>query len=61
MRARKDYGEPGKPRTTRTTRKNQMAEELLAEATQHGFSLARLDQPLEKGFADEKGLLELLH
>jgi hypothetical protein len=49
-----------KPRTTRTARKIQMAEECLAEARQHGFSLATLDQPLAKSFTDETGLVELL-
>ena len=44
-----------------TTRKIQMAEKCLAEATQPGFSLATFDQPLAKGFADEMGLVELLH
>jgi hypothetical protein len=43
------------------TRKILMAEEGLAEARQHGFSLATFDQPLAKGFADETGLVELLH
>jgi hypothetical protein len=38
-----------------------MAGECLAEARQHGFSLATLDQPLAKSFADETGLVELLH
>jgi toxin-antitoxin system PIN domain toxin len=34
---------------------------LVALARQHGFSLATLDQPLAKKFADETGLVELLH
>ena len=34
---------------------------LVALARQHGFSLATLDQPLAKSFADETGLVELLH
>jgi hypothetical protein len=34
--------------------------EYLAEARQHGFSLATLDQPLAKGFVEEMGLVELL-
>jgi hypothetical protein len=34
--------------------------ECLAEAGQHGFSLATLDQPLANSFADETGLVELL-
>jgi hypothetical protein len=42
-------------------RKIQMAEECLAEAWQHGCSLATLNQPLAKSFADETGLVELLH
>ncbi|MGP8198920.1 MAG: hypothetical protein ACLQU4_05390 [Limisphaerales bacterium] len=33
---------------------------LVALARQHGFSLATLDQPLAKSFADETGLVELL-
>jgi hypothetical protein len=41
--------------------KIQMAEECLAEARQHGFSLAMLDQPPAKSFADETGLVELPH
>jgi uncharacterized protein len=34
---------------------------LVALARQHGFSLATLDQPLAKSFADEPGVVELLH
>ena len=34
---------------------------LVALARQHGFSLATLDAPLAKSFADERGLVELLH
>ncbi|MGA2542424.1 MAG: TA system VapC family ribonuclease toxin [Verrucomicrobiota bacterium] len=34
---------------------------LVALARQHGFSLATLDQPLARSFADETGLVELLH
>src|ERR1039458_9036657 len=34
---------------------------LVALARQHGFSLATLDQPLAKGFANETGLVELVH
>jgi toxin-antitoxin system PIN domain toxin len=34
---------------------------LVAVARQHGFSLATLDEPLAKSFADETGLVELLH
>ena len=33
---------------------------LVALARQHGFSLAPLDQPLARSFADETGLVELL-
>jgi uncharacterized protein len=33
---------------------------LVALARQHGFSLATLDQPLAKSFADETSLLELV-
>jgi hypothetical protein len=56
-----DQGKRSQPRNIRKTRKIQMAEECLAEAGQHGFSLATLDQPLAKSFADETGLAELLH
>jgi hypothetical protein len=41
--------------------KIQMAGECLAEARQHGCSLATLDQPPAKSFADETGLVGLLH
>jgi toxin-antitoxin system PIN domain toxin len=34
---------------------------LVALARQHGFSLATLDQPLARSFADETGLVDLLH
>jgi predicted nucleic acid-binding protein len=34
---------------------------FVALARQHGFSLATLDQPLARSFADETGLVELLH
>jgi predicted nucleic acid-binding protein len=34
---------------------------LVALARHHGFSLATLDQPLAKSFADETVLVELLH
>ena len=34
---------------------------LVALARQPGFSLATLDQPLAKGFANETGLVELVH
>ena len=34
---------------------------LVALARQHKFSLATLDQPLAKSFADEKSLVELVH
>lgn len=34
---------------------------LVALARQHGFSLATLDQPLARSFADETGLVELVH
>jgi hypothetical protein len=41
---------------------NQITERyLVALARQHGFSLATLDQPLAKGFANETGLVELVH
>jgi uncharacterized protein len=33
---------------------------LVALARQHGFTLATLDQPLAKSFAEETGLVELL-
>lgn len=33
---------------------------LVAPARQHGFSLATLDQPLAKSFANETGLVELV-
>ena len=34
---------------------------LVALARQHGFSLATLDQPLAKSFANEANLVELVH
>lgn len=34
---------------------------LVALARQHGFSLATFDESLAKSFADETGLVELLH
>ncbi|HEX3889297.1 MAG TPA: hypothetical protein VHX90_00480, partial [Verrucomicrobiae bacterium] len=33
---------------------------LVALARRHGFSLATLDMPLAKSFADEAGLVELV-
>jgi predicted nucleic acid-binding protein len=34
---------------------------LVALARQHGFSLATLDQPLAKSFANEASVVELVH
>jgi toxin-antitoxin system PIN domain toxin len=49
-------------RTELMTGANQITDRyLVALARQHGFSLATLDQPLAKSFADETGLVELLH
>ena len=49
-------------RTELMTGANQITDRyLVALARQHGFSLATLDQPLAKSFADEPGLVELLH
>jgi hypothetical protein len=49
-------------RTELMTGANQITDRyLVALARQHGFSLATLDAPLAKSFADERGLVELLH
>jgi uncharacterized protein len=49
-------------RTELMTGANQITDRyLVALARQHGFSLATLDEPLAKSFADETGLVELLH
>jgi uncharacterized protein len=49
-------------RTELMTGANQITDRyLVALARQNGFSLATLDQPLAKSFADETGLVELLH
>jgi predicted nucleic acid-binding protein len=49
-------------RTELMTGANQITDRYLVTlARQHGFSLATLDQPLAKSFADETGLVELLH
>ena len=49
-------------RTELMTGANQITDRyLVALARQHGLSLATLDQPLAKSFADETGLVELLH
>ena len=49
-------------RTELMTGANQITDRyLVALARQHGFSLATLDQPLARSFADETGLVELLH
>ena len=49
-------------RTELMTGANQITDRyLVALARQHGFSLATLDAPLAKTFADETGLVELLH
>ena len=48
-------------RTELMTGANQITDRyLVALARQHGFSLATLDEPLAKSFADETGLVELL-
>jgi len=48
-------------RTELMTGANQITDRyLVALARQHGFSLATLDKPLAKSFADETGLVELL-
>jgi len=48
-------------RTELMTGANQITDRyLVALARQHGLSLATLDQPLAKSFADETGLVELL-
>jgi uncharacterized protein len=48
-------------RTEQMAGPNQITDRyLVALARQHGFSLATLDQPLAKIFADETGLVELL-
>ena len=48
-------------RTELMTGANQITDRyLVALARQHGFSLATLDTPLAKGFADEIGLVELV-
>jgi toxin-antitoxin system PIN domain toxin len=49
-------------RTELMTGANQITDRyLVALARQHGFSLATLDQPLARSFAEETGLVELLH
>jgi toxin-antitoxin system PIN domain toxin len=49
-------------RTELMTGANQITDRyLVALARQHGLSLATLDQPLAKSFADEMGVVELLH
>ena len=49
-------------RTELMTGANQITDRyLVALARQHGFNLSTLDAPLAKSFADEKGLVELLH
>jgi toxin-antitoxin system PIN domain toxin len=48
-------------RTDLMTTANQITDRyLVALARQHGFSLATLDVPLAKSFANETGLVELL-
>jgi uncharacterized protein len=48
-------------RTELMTGANQITDRyLVALARQHGFSLATLDEPLAKSFANETGLVELL-
>ena len=48
-------------RTELMTGANQITDRyLVALARQHKFSLATLDEPLAKSFADETGLVELL-
>jgi len=49
-------------RTEQMAGANQITDRyLVALARQHGFILATFDQPLAKSFADETGLVELLH
>src|ERR1035437_2003117 len=49
-------------RTELMTGANQITDRcLVALARQHGFSLATLDQPLAKSFANEASVVELVH